>query len=232
MSIVARLKDLNEQIQATEQASGRCPGEVVLLAVSKQQPAVAIREAYQAGQRAFGENYLQEALQKQAELQDLAIEWHYIGRVQSNKTALIAQNFSWVQTLDRLKIAERLNDQRSKSLGPMNVCIQVNINKDPNKAGILPENVRSFFDQIRHMPMLKIRGLMCIPKQAENMGEPCNAFAKMRELAMQCSEEMDTLSMGMSGDWPLAVEEGATMIRLGTAIFGPRAAAEETRQKR
>lgn len=232
MTIIARLQTLNEQILATEQAVGRKPGQVSLLAVSKEQPASAIREAYQAGQRAFGENYLQEALQKQQELQDLDIDWHFIGRIQTNKTQAIAQHFNWIQTLDRVKVAERIHEQRPNGSGPMNVCIQVNIDKDPNKAGVEPENIRSFFDQLRHLDNIRVRGLMCIPKQSADPAESRASFAKMRDLAMQCSTEMDTLSMGMSGDWKEAVAEGATMVRLGTALFGPRpqkTAAKETK---
>ena len=196
-----------------------------LLAVSKKQPAEAIRELYTQGQRDFGESYWQEAEQKLSALSDLAIQWHFIGPLQSNKTGVIANYFQWVHSLDREKIAHRLNAARSLDLPPLNVCIQVNIDQESAKSGILPQDLMALAATIADLPRLRLRGLMCIPKPNTEFELQRHAFHRLEQLQQQLLAEgfkVDTLSMGMSGDWQAAIAEGSTIIRLGTAIFGPR----------
>jgi PLP dependent protein len=225
---------VNEALQLVEQRisraisafrSGKQP--VTLLAVSKTQPAVAVRAAHAAGQRAFGENYVQEALDKMAELTDLrgAIEWHLIGPLQSNKTRLAAEAFDWVHSVDRLKIAQRLSDQRPAWLSPLNVCLQVNVSGEASKSGVAPEQVPALAHAVAALPRLKLRGLMAIPEPAGDFEAQRASHRRLRELLERLRAEglaLDTLSMGMSSDLEAAVAEGATIVRVGTAIFGER----------
>lgn len=223
-----RLEAVRQRVERAEIAAGRTVGAVRLIAVSKTQPAEAIRAAYVLGQRDFGENYLQEALDKQRQLCDLDIVWHFIGPIQSNKTRAIAENFAWVHSIDRLKIAERLSAQRPAYLPPLNVLIQVNISGEASKSGaelaVLPELARA----VRSMPRLRLRGLMTLPAPTPDCAQQRQAFRTLREAMRGLGmPELDTLSMGMSDDLEAAVAEGATLIRLGTAIFGPRRRPEK-----
>ena len=199
--------------------------EVKLLAVSKTQPANKLREAYVAGQRRFGENYVQEAINKQTQLKDCAIEWHFIGPIQSNKTQLIAQYFDWVHSVDRLKIATRLNEARPPSLAPLNVCIQINSSDEASKSGIDVASQVILAKEISAMPNLKLRGLMAIPAPTKDLAKQRAQFKivgdAFRALQQQ-GFELDTLSIGMSDDYVAAIQEGATIVRIGSAIFGLR----------
>jgi len=197
---------------------------VKLVAVSKTQTSAALREAYAAGQTAFGENYLQEAINKQNELSDLNIEWHFIGPIQSNKTQLIAQHFEWVHGVDRLKIAQRLNDARINSK-PLQICLQVNISDELTKSGISPELLSALAKEVSQLPNIKLRGLMTIPEPTSDIETQRSQLTKMRELLNHLNQQghqLDTLSMGMSNDYMIAIEEGATIVRIGSAIFGAR----------
>jgi pyridoxal phosphate enzyme (YggS family) len=212
-------------------AAGREPGSVQLLAVSKTRPASELREAWQAGQQAFGENYVQEATEKIAALDDLPdLEWHFIGPIQSNKTRQIASAFQWVHSVDRLKIARRLSEQRDDRQPVLNVCIQVNIDQEDSKSGCLPDDVIKLAESIVQLPNLTLRGLMAIPDPGATDRERRSSFRRMAELLEDCRRRipaaghLDTLSMGMSGDLESAVEEGATIVRVGTDIFGKRPA--------
>ena len=202
-------------------------GEVTLLAVSKAQTAEKLREAYEAGQTKFGENYLQEALNKQAELADLNIEWHFIGPIQSNKTQLIAQHFSWVHGVDRLKIAQRLSDARPADLPPLQICLQVNISGETSKSGVTPNALLDLVRTVCALPKLTLRGLMTIPEPTDDEALQHQQFKQMRDLLNDLNKDgfaLNTLSMGMSSDYKVAIEEGATIIRVGSAIFGARPA--------
>jgi len=210
------------RIREAAQAVDRDPATVGLLAVSKTQPAAAIREAAAAGIRDFGENYLQEALDKQAELSDLPLAWHFIGPIQSNKTKSIAEHFDWVHSVDRLKIAQRLSDQRPKALPPLNICLQVNVSGEASKSGCAPEELPKLAQAVAAMPHLRLRGLMCIPAPSEDPAEQRAAFARLRALRDELPLTLDTLSMGMSQDLEAAIAEGATWVRIGTALFGAR----------
>jgi len=197
-----------------------------VLAVSKTQPASVIREAFQVGVRLFGENYLQEALEKQSQLTDLPIEWHFIGPIQSNKTQPIAQHFSWVHSVDRIKIAQRLNDARPKDLAPLNICIQLNIDSEISKGGVAMDEVEPLALAISNMPHLNLRGLMSIPEPSTNPDKQRAQFKQVRECydtLLAKGYALDTLSMGMSEDYPIAIEQGATIVRIGSALFGARA---------
>jgi len=201
------------------------PQRVQVLAVSKTQPASVIREAFKVGIHLFGENYLQEALEKQSQLTDLAIEWHFIGPIQSNKTQAIAQNFSWVHSLDRLKIAQRLNDARPIDLDPINICIQLNVDSEESKGGVSIHEVESLAAAISTMPHLKLRGLMAIPEPSTNVDKQRMQFKKVRgcyDNLLAKGYALDTLSIGMSEDYPIAIEQGATIVRIGSALFGAR----------
>ena len=187
--------------------------------------AEAIREAYAAGITRFGESYLQEALPKIAALRRLPLEWHFIGPVQSNKTRAIAEHFDWVHSVDRLKIATRLDEQRPKRLKKLNICIQVNISEESSKSGILQSAIEDFAGQLNKLPNIKLRGLMAIPQRSRDELEQRTVFAQMREIFMSMREggfKLDTLSMGMSADLEAAIMEGATLLRVGTALFGAR----------
>ncbi|WP_444815668.1 YggS family pyridoxal phosphate-dependent enzyme [Stutzerimonas frequens] len=210
------------RIREAAQAVHRDAATVGLLAVSKTQPAAAIREAFAAGLRDFGENYLQEALDKQVELDDLPLIWHFIGPIQSNKTKAIAEHFDWVHSVDRLKIAQRLSDQRPATLPPLNVCLQVNVSGEASKSGCAPQELGPLAEAVAAMPQLRLRGLMCIPAPTEDPAEQRAAFARLRLLRDELALDLDTLSMGMSQDLKAAIAEGATWVRIGTALFGAR----------
>lgn len=209
--------------------TGRPADAARLLAVSKTKPASAIRDAYRAGQRDFGENYLQEALDKQVELADLdAIVWHFIGPLQSNKTRAVAEHFAWVHSVDRLKVARRLSEQRPAECGPLNVCLQVNVSGEASKSGVAPDALEPLALEVAALPNLTLRGLMAIPAPSEDLEAQRRPLARLRQLRDFLNERhptlaLDTLSMGMSDDLEAAVLEGATLVRLGTAIFGARA---------
>jgi PLP dependent protein len=228
-SITANLQAVIGRILAACSAAGRDPREVSLLAVSKTWPAAAVREAARCGQRAFGENYVQEALAKMADLTDMDLEWHFIGPLQSNKTRPVAEHFAWVHSVDRLRIAERLSAQRPHGLSPLNVCVEVNISGEASKSGCTPEEASALCRAIAALPNLKLRGLMAIPEPVPG-ADPKSAvarrqFARLRELRDEFNADglvMDTLSMGMSDDLEAAIMEGATIVRVGTAIFGAR----------
>ena len=221
-----RLAAVRARIAAGERISDRPAGCVMLIAASKSQDATEIRALYETGQRHFGESYVQEALRKQEALADLAITWHFIGAIQSNKTRDIAARFAWVHGVDRLKIAERLNVQRPPALPPLNVCIQVNVGAEPQKAGVDPGDLPALAAALRNLPRLRLRGLMALPPPSEDAEEQGRHFralsAAFRQLQAH-GHQVDTLSMGMSGDLEAAIAAGATMVRVGTALFGPRA---------
>ena len=227
MTTIARnLQDVRARIATACQLAGRNVEDVTLLAVSKTFGAEAVRTAAAAGQRAFGENYVQEGIDKIAQLRDLALEWHCIGPLQSNKTRPVAEHFDWVHTVDRLKIAERLSAQRPEGLAPLNVCIQVNIDGGPTKSGVAPADALALARAVAALPRLKLRGIMTIPELAPDFEAACAVHARARALFDQLNAEglgLDTLSMGMSADLEAAVAAGSTMVRIGTAIFGVRA---------
>jgi pyridoxal phosphate enzyme (YggS family) len=216
-----------QRIALAEQTAARDPHSVTLLAVSKTFPADDVRAAHAAGQRLFGENYVQESLAKIEALADLraSLEWHFIGPLQSNKTRPVAENFDWVHSVDRLKIAQRLAEQRPAHLPPLNVCLQVNVSGEASKAGVTPAEAAEVAHAIAALPQLRLRGLMSIPEPAETVEEQRVPHRQLRELFERLRAdglELDTLSMGMSGDLEAAVLEGATIVRVGTAIFGNR----------
>ena len=224
-AILSNLQATREAIAQAARAAHRNATEVRLLAVSKTFPAMAVREAYSGGQTAFGENYLQEALEKIDALRDLPLEWHFIGPIQSNKTRAIAESFAWVHSVDRLKIAERLSAQRPSNLPPLNICLQVNVSEEESKSGVTPEEALPLAQQLVNLPHIRLRGLMTIPAPAAGEMEQRAPFARMRMLLEKLNSQglaLDTLSMGMSHDYPAAIKEGATIVRIGTAIFGQR----------
>ncbi|MEE4680049.1 YggS family pyridoxal phosphate-dependent enzyme [Pseudomonas alliivorans] len=221
-TIAANISTLEQRIRTASLAAQRDPASVGLLAVSKTKPSSALREAYAAGLRDFGENYLQEALGKQAELADLPLCWHFIGPIQSNKTRAIAENFAWVHSVDRLKIAQRLSEQRPEGLEPLNICIQVNVSGEASKSGCTPEDLPALAAAISALPRLKLRGLMAIPEPTEDQAEQAAVFAAVRTLQDHLDLPLDTLSMGMSHDLEAAIAQGATWVRIGTALFGAR----------
>ncbi|TAJ82020.1 MAG: YggS family pyridoxal phosphate-dependent enzyme [Gallionellaceae bacterium] len=225
-AIVSNLQAIRRSVTQASHAAARDAAGITLLAVSKTFPADAVREAHTAGQRAFGENYVQEALQKIAALRDLPLEWHFIGPIQSNKTRIIAENFSWVHSVDRLKIAQRLSEQRPPLLPPLNICLQVNVSGEDSKSGVALEEAEALALQVAGLPHLRLRGLMAIPAPADDPAAQRLPFAQMRALLQQLNSrglQLDTLSMGMSHDYAAAIAEGATIVRVGTAIFGARA---------
>ena len=213
---------VSQRIRAAAEAAQRDASSIHLLAVSKTKPAQAVREAYAAGLRDFGENYLQEALGKQAELTDLPLIWHFIGPIQSNKTRAIAENFAWVHSVDRLKIAQRLSEQRPADLPPLNICIQVNVSGEASKSGCTPADLPALANAISALPRLKLRGLMAIPEPTEDRAAQDAAFTRVRDLQASLDLALDTLSMGMSHDLESAIAQGATWVRIGTALFGAR----------
>ena len=223
--IPERLKHVLARIDAAAQACGRRAEEISLLAVSKTKPASDILAAYRAGQRAFGENYLQDALPKIQTLLDTDIEWHFIGRIQSNKTAEISRHFQWVHGLDRLKHAERLSRQRPEQLPPLQVCIQVNLSGEASKGGVVPQDLTELAIAVARMPRLRLRGLMTMPDPGAPKNTQRATFATLRGLLddlRAAGLELDTLSMGMSADMEAAIAEGSTIVRIGTDIFGRR----------
>jgi pyridoxal phosphate enzyme (YggS family) len=223
-SIAESIDKVRERIATAAKLVGRHPETVMLLAVSKTKPAAAVREAYSCGQRDFGENYLQEALDKQAQLADLALVWHFIGPIQSNKTRAIAEHFTWVHSVDRLKIAQRLSEQRPADLPPLQICLQVNISNEASKAGCSTAELADLIDAVIQLPHLQLRGLMAIPDHSSET-QLTEAFAAMQTLlkaAQAKHPQLDTLSMGMSADLDLAITSGATIVRIGSDIFGAR----------
>ena len=218
-----KLTEIHRAIREAEHAYGRQPGDVSLLAVSKTKPAEAIIAAYQAGQRHFGENYVQEAISKQETLGHLDISWHFIGPIQSNKTKLIARHFSWVHSVDSIKIAERLSGQRPGHLPPLNICLQINISDENSKSGLNLEELPGFYQQIKDLPNLKIRGVMAIPAPEDEFAKQRTPYKQlMAAVAAMGDNGWDAFSFGMSGDLEAAIAEGATIVRIGTALFGSR----------
>lgn len=222
-----KLQRVHQRIAAACAQAQRPVTDVTLLAVSKTFGPEAVREAHEAGQLGFGENYIQEAVEKMALLRDLPLQWHCIGPVQSNKTRLVAAHFDWVQTVDRLKIAQRLSEQRPPELAPLQVCIQVNIDGGPTKAGVLPKEALALAQEVQQLPRLKLRGVMTIPEPAGDFAAQRAVHLRARALFEQLNEAglgLDTLSMGMTADLEAAIDAGSTMVRVGTAIFGGRPA--------
>lgn len=223
--IADNLQRVRERIDAACIQAGRQPSEVRLLAVSKTFDAAAVRAAYDAGQRTFGENYIQEGVDKIAALSHLDIEWHCIGPIQSNKTRPVAAHFDWVHSVDRLKIAQRLSEQRPPELPPLQVCIQVNVDGGPTKAGVSPAQALELARAVSQLPNLVLRGIMTIPEPAADFAAACAVHRQAKELLDALNAQglgLDTLSMGMTADLEAAVHCGSTMVRVGTAIFGGR----------
>ena len=224
-TISANLQAVLARIGEAARRCGRQPEEISLLAVSKTWPGSYVQEAARAGQKAFGENYVQEGVDKVRETALPDLEWHFIGPLQSNKTRLVAEAFQWVHSVDRLKIAERLSQQRPAHLPPLQICLQVNISNEDSKSGVHEEDVASLAQQIAYLPRLKLRGLMTIPAPAPEFAQQRAPFRRLRELYEELNRngfELDTLSMGMSNDIEAAIAEGSTLVRVGTAIFGER----------
>lgn len=224
-TVASRLEAVKERIAKAAHTAGRQPDEITLLVASKTQPPEKVREAWLAGQTIFGENYLQEALAKMPALADLPIEWHFIGPIQSNKTKRISEHFSWVHSVDRVKIADRLAKDRPESLPPLQVCLQVNVSGEASKSGVAPEELAELAAHVVRLPRLKLRGLMAVPELTTATALQRSQFHMLRELfdrLKQSGYELDTLSMGMSEDMDNAIAEGATTVRIGTAILGPR----------
>jgi len=223
--IASALLGVRAQIDALASAHGRNPQDISLLAVSKTKPAEQIQAAFNAGQRAFGENYADEAIGKIAEINHTDCEWHFIGAIQSRKCADIAQHFSWVHSVDRIKVAKKLSERRPSGMPPVQICIQVNIDNEPSKSGVLANDVEELADAVADLPGISLRGLMAIPSPQTEFARQRMAFEKLRKLletTHRSHPSMDTLSMGMSGDLEAAIAEGATIVRVGTAIFGAR----------
>lgn len=228
--ISQRLAHVRQRIATAEQSYRRPAGSVSLLAVSKGQPEHAIRSAIAAGQYLFGESYLQEAVGKITALADPAVQWHFIGRVQTNKAKLISRHFAWVQSVDSLRAAQHLNQHRPAEMAPLNVCIQVNISGEPQKSGVAPAQLGELAAAIAALPRLRLRGLMAIPAASRDFAQQRRAFKLVHEAAQGIRARglaLDTLSMGMSADLEAAIAEGATMVRIGTAVFGPRPAQKQ-----
>jgi PLP dependent protein len=224
-TIAHNIKVIRTQIKEIAQKYARQPDSVQLLAVSKTRPIEDVQAAFAENQHHFGENYLQDALSKIENISEQAIEWHFIGPIQSNKTRQIAENFNWVHTIDRLKIAQRLSDQRSPEQKPLNVCIQVNVSGESSKSGVSSEDALTLAKEISQLPHINLRGLMTIPASSNDFEQQRQPFRLLRELKDKIQSqgiELDTLSMGMSNDMEAAIAEGSTMVRIGTAIFGAR----------
>ena len=225
ISVSANLAQVRKRIELASLAVGRPVDAVKLLAVSKTMPAQAVREAHAAGQLAFGENYIQEAVDKMLSLADLPLEWHCIGPIQSNKTKLVADNFAWVHSIDRLKIAERLSAQRPAHLPALQVCLQVNVDGGSNKSGVAPSELMALAQAVAKLPQLQLRGIMTIPEPAEDEATARAVHRQAKALFDSLNAaglKLDTLSMGMTGDLEAAIAEGSTCVRVGTAIFGQR----------
>ena len=219
------LQKVRKRIELASAAAGRASDAVKLLAVSKTMPAQAVRDAHAAGQLAFGENYIQEGVDKIASLADLPLEWHCIGPIQSNKSKWVAENFAWAHSIDRLKIAERLSAQRPAHLPPLQVCLQVNVDGGNNKSGVAPAELLALAQAVAKLPHLQLRGIMTIPEPSENKAQIQAVHRRARELFDSLNEaglKLDTLSMGMTADLEIATTEGSTCLRVGTAIFGAR----------
>ncbi|MEE4376683.1 MAG: YggS family pyridoxal phosphate-dependent enzyme [Candidatus Competibacteraceae bacterium] len=228
--VATNLAAVRARIRSAERRFHRSAGSVTLLAVSKAKPISLIAAAAAAGQRCFGESYLQEAVEKIAELPGYALEWHFIGPIQSNKTRRIAESFAWVHSVDRLKTAERLNSQRPAHLPPLNICLQVNISEEPSKQGIDVAHLEALAHTVATLPRLHLRGLMAVPAPQQEFSAQRRAFATLRNLQQSLNAgglALDTLSMGMSGDLEAAIAEGSTLVRVGTALFGERVARSE-----
>jgi pyridoxal phosphate enzyme (YggS family) len=224
-SIADNIAHVRAQIQAACQAAGRAPNSVQLLAVSKTWGPEAVRQAHAAGLSAFGENYIQEAVDKITDLRDLPLEWHCIGPIQSNKTRLVAEHFDWVHSVDRLKIAQRLSEQRPAELPPLQVCIQVNVDGGHNKSGVSPQELPALAQAVNALPRIRLRGIMTIPEPSETEAQMRAVHAQAKALYEALRQQglpLDTLSMGMSADMAAAIAEGSSMVRVGTAIFGQR----------
>jgi len=224
-TVASRLQAVKDRITRAARSVNRQPNEITLLVASKTHPTERVREAWLAGQTIFGENYLQEALAKMPALTDLSIEWHFIGPIQSNKTKRITENFAWVHSVDRIKIADRLAKDRPESLPPLQICLQVNVSGEASKSGVAPDELAQLAAQVVLLPRLKLRGLMAVPELTTATALQRSQFHMLWELFDRLKRggyELDTLSMGMSEDMDIAIAEGATMVRVGTAIFGPR----------
>jgi len=222
-TIANKWRQVKRRIREAEQAAGRAEGDVLLLAVSKTKPATDIAALYRLGQRHFAESYVQEAVLKQSSLAAFDISWHFIGPIQSNKTKVIARHFSWVHSVDRLKIARRLSDQRPDTLPPLNICLQVNISGEASKSGIRLEDLPELIEAVRSLPRLRLRGVMAIPEPEQDFQKQRQPFAQLHQAVNTLSgTSLDTFSMGMSADLEAAIAEGATIVRVGTGLFGPR----------
>jgi len=234
-AIQDNIANVQARIQRAAQRAQRDPDSVLLVAVSKTKAAADINAAAACGLTDFAENYLQEALEKITASAALKLHWHFIGPVQSNKTKLIAQSFNWVHSVDRIKIAQRLSEQRPPQLGPLNICLQVNIDREASKSGLMPEQLTEVAGTIAQLPNLKLRGLMAIPERRHQLEDQRQPFRQLQLLKAQINsqldncQKLDTLSMGMSADLEAAVQEGATMVRIGTDIFGARDATSNPR---
>ncbi len=224
-NLAENLRQVRLRIETAARTAGRDPAGVTLIGVSKTHPASAIRAAVAAGLTDLGENYVQEAVEKIGEVADAAVTWHFIGALQSNKTREVAESFQWVHTVDRLKIATRLSQQRPHYAPPLQVCLQVNIGAEDTKSGVQPDALGELAGAVAALPRLRLRGLMCIPPPEDDEGRQRHWFARLRRLRDELNaagHALDALSMGMSGDFELAIAEGATHVRVGTAIFGTR----------
>jgi pyridoxal phosphate enzyme (YggS family) len=225
IGVTENLKLISDLLHSAAIEAGRDPASVQLLAVSKKQPVEKIREAHACGQRDFGENFVQEGVEKIESLTNLDLTWHFIGHLQSNKTRVVAEYFDWVHTIDKLKTARRLSEQRPEDLEPLNVCLQVNVDDEDAKSGVLPAAVPELAAACSELPNLRFRGLMCLPAIRNEFEDQRRPFAVLRELAEQLRAagiDTDTLSMGMTADFRAAIFEGATIVRIGTALFGAR----------
>ena len=228
-NLSVNVNHVRSRIRQAAQSAGRRPDEVTLVAVTKGKPAESVREAATAGVTDFGENYLKEALPKLDALSDLKLTWHFIGQLQSNKTRIAAERFDWVHSVDRESLARRLSEQRPFHAPPLNLCIQVKLEEETGKGGVPPPALKSLVSQIAHLPRLKLRGLMCIPPPVGDAADARVYFKRMRELLAELNQAgfgLDTLSMGMSADYEAAIAEGATLVRVGTALFGARSTSE------